>query len=245
MGKRKVKIFYFPLNRQVVLGLVGLVMLISFSFIKFDNSQPTIEQPVFKQQIKPYYHGPTDKQAISLTINVAWGQEYIPQMLDVLDEYNVKATFFFVGSWVKKFPELVAEIKEQGHELGNHGLKHVHPKQLSEEELKSLILENQRLIQEIADYKTNLFAPPYGEVDDRVAQIAGQIGYKTIMWSADTIDWQRPKPARIIQRVMRKAKSGGIVLMHPTKPTTQALPQIISKLQNEGYNIVTVSQLLE
>ncbi|AGB40687.1 putative xylanase/chitin deacetylase [Halobacteroides halobius DSM 5150] len=245
MSKRKIKFFYLPFNRDVVFGLLCMFILLSFGLINLLDSPAKVEQPVFQQEVKPYYHGPTDKQKVALTINVAWGQEYLPKMLDTLDKYDVKATFFFVGTWVKKFPELVKEIKKRGHELGNHGIKHLHPKQLSKDKLINLIKENEKLIQKVADYKTDLFAPPYGEVDKQVAQVAAEIGYKTIMWSTDTIDWQRPSSQVIIKRVLNKIEAGGIVLMHPTKPTAKALPTIINKLEDKGYSLVTVSQLLE
>jgi len=245
MSRRKVRIFYLPLNRDVILGFVGLIILLSFGFIHFDNSNNINEQAVFSQQNKAIYNGPEDKQAMALTINVAWGEEFLPSMLDTLDKYNVKATFFFVGRWVEKFPEKIKEIHERGHELGNHGFRHLHPKQLDKERLIKLIKDNEKLINKTTGYQTDLFAPPYGEVDDRVAQVAAEIGYKTIMWSADTIDWQRPAPEVIIKRVIDKASNGGIVLMHPTKPTAEALPQIIEKLQSKGYKLVTVSELLE
>ena len=242
MPKRKVKMFYLPLNQKVILGFIGFVMIVGFGVINFDNQ--TMEKPVFKQENKAYYRGPVDKNLMTLTINVAWGEEYLPQMLDTLDEYNVKATFFFIGRWVEKFPDLTKEIKERGHELGNHGFRHLHPKKLSKEKLINLIKENEKLISKTTGYKTDLFAPPYGEVDDRIVKVAGEVGYKTIMWTIDTIDWQRPNSEVIVNRVVSKAQKGGIVLMHPTKPTAKALPRVIKDLQTD-YKLVTVSQLLE
>ncbi|TDX46618.1 polysaccharide deacetylase family protein [Orenia marismortui] len=245
MSRRKVKIFYLPLNRDVLLGLIGVVMLLSFGVLHFDQSDQIQEQTVFNPQEKAYYQGPSGKKAMSLTINVAWGEEYLPSMLDTLDKYQVKATFFFIGRWVEKFPDKTKEIKERGHELGNHGYRHLHPKKLSKDKLVKLIKDNEELIYKTTGIRTNLFAPPYGEVDDRISEVASEAGYKTIMWSADTIDWQRPAPEVIINRVLSKAQNGGIVLMHPTKPTSQALAQIIEKLQAKGYKLVTVSELLE
>ncbi|MCK8823492.1 polysaccharide deacetylase family protein [Fuchsiella alkaliacetigena] len=193
---------------------------------------------------EPYYQGPEDKEAMALTINVAWGQEYIPEMLDVLAAEDVKATFFFIGKWVEKYPELTQEIAEAGHEIGNHGYSHAHPNQLSKEELVSLIKDNEKLLKEVTGKETDLFAPPYGEYNDKVVQIVDELGYKTIMWTADTIDWQRPAPEIITKRVLTKADKGGIVLMHPTEPTVKALPTMIKRLKDEGYQLVTVSQLL-
>ncbi len=244
MGKRGPKIFYIPLNRDLILGLTALIILVGFGILQFTSSND-VEETVFSQQGKIYYEGPKDKAQMALTINVAWGEEYLPAILDTLDKYDVKATFFFIGRWVEKFPDKVKEIQEKGHELGNHGYRHFHPKKLSKEQLIELIKENEKAIKDITGYQTNLFAPPYGEVDERIAQVAGEIGYKTIMWTADTIDWQRPKAEVIIERVLAKDTNGGIVLMHPTKPTAIALAEIIEKLQDKGYELITVSQLLE
>ncbi|MCK8826255.1 polysaccharide deacetylase family protein [Natroniella acetigena] len=244
MDKRKVRFFYLPINRQVIVGLLATVILISFGMIKF-NTPNYGEQPVFEAQNGAYYQGPTDQAKMSLAINVAWGEQYLPAMLDTLDQYQVKATFFFIGRWVEKFPELITEIEQRGHELGNHGFRHWHPKQLSKEELIGLIKDNEELIVAETGYKTDLFAPPYGEVDERIVEVAEELGYKTIMWTIDTIDWQRPSSDVILKRVIDQAENGGIVLMHPTEPTAAALSRMIANLQEQGYELVTVSELLE
>ena len=242
MAPKKIKIFYLPLNREVIFSLVLTVILLSYGVIQFDDNKS--DQAVFNSQPKAYYQGPTNKQQISLAVNVAWGTEYIPQILEILEAEEVSATFFLVGNWVEKFPELVVEIKEAGHEIGNHGYRHRHPKKLVEEELIALIKKNEDLIKNTADYKTKLFAPPYGEVDQRIVKVAHKIGYKTIMWTVDTIDWQRPEPEVIIERVVPKAENGAIVLMHPTQPTAAALPKIIKSLKDDGYKLVTITELL-
>jgi len=242
MKDKKVKYFYLPLNRKVLLCLILSVILVSYGVMEFDKQSP--QQAVFSQQPKAYYRGPTEKQEISLAINVAWGTEYIPQLLEILEKKDVHATFFLVGNWVEKFPDLTATIKEAGHILGNHGYRHRHPKQLAKEELIELIKKNEDLIRKKANYKTNLFAPPYGEVDSRVVKIADEIGYKTIMWTVDTIDWQRPDPEVINQRVSNKVVNGAIILMHPTKPTVDALPKMIDELKQDGYQIVPIPELL-
>ena len=112
------------------------------------------------------------------------------------------------------------------------------------EKIKELIKKNEDLIFKITGYRTNLFAPPYGEVDERITAVASRLGYKTIMWSADTIDWQRPSPDIIVSRAVNKVEDGGIILMHPTEPSTTALPRIISRIEERGFNFVTVSSLL-
>lgn len=242
MNPRKIKFFYLPLNREVIFCLVVAVILISYSVIEFEDHNG--EQTVFNPQAKAYYQGPTDKQQISFAINVAWGTKYIPQMLEILETQGINATFFLVGNWIEKFPDLVVEIKEAGHELGNHGYRHHHPQELVDKELIALIKKNEDLIKKTADYETKLFAPPYGEVDQRIVKTAHKIGYKTIMWTLDTIDWQRPEAEVIIERIVPQARNGAIVLMHPTQATVEALPGLIKGLQEKGYKLVTVTKLL-
>lgn len=190
-----------------------------------------------------YFHGIKGKDQVSLTINVDWGGEYIPGMLDCFSDYDIKVTFFVTGKWAEKNPELLSKMAEE-HEIGNHGYSHLHPKQLSRNGLIDLIKKNEEIIKGITGQTPHHFAPPYGEQDQRIVSIASSIGYKTIMWSADTIDWQRPAPEIIEQRAVNKIDDGGIILMHPTEPSLAALPQIISRIQERGFKFVTVSQLI-
>lgn len=207
------------------------------------HHEPTI--PVHSQPSQPYYHGIRGKNNISLTFNVDWGSEYIQDLLEIMAEKDVKATFFVTGTWAKNNKKLLQKIADRGHEIGNHGYSHRHPEQLGREKLISLIKRNEELIREITGEKTHLFAPPYGEVNKKITTTADSIGYKTIMWSADTIDWQRPHPEIIIQRAINKIEDGSIILMHPTEPTTKALPEIIAHLNKRGFNFVTVTHLLQ
>jgi peptidoglycan/xylan/chitin deacetylase (PgdA/CDA1 family) len=140
---------------------------------------------------------------------------------------------------------LVADVANQGHEIANHTYSHPHPNALSKDKNKEQITKNEELLKEITGIKTTLYAPPYGEYNDTVLSAAHELGYTTIMWSIDTIDWKRP-PAEIIKsRVMKKLHNGAIILMHPTESTAQALPDLIAQIQNKGYTITTVSDILQ
>ncbi|MFW5999014.1 MAG: polysaccharide deacetylase family protein [Halanaerobiaceae bacterium] len=206
--------------------------------------QNDLNIPVFNDSSTAYYHGIRGKNQISLTINVDWGEEYMASILKILADKNVKATFFVTGSWAGKNPEMLKQISELGHEIGNHGYSHAHPKNLSNQNLIELIKKNEELIYKITGKKTKLFAPPYGEVNERISKVANSIGYYTIMWSADTVDWQRPAPEIIVQRAVNKIDDGGIILMHPTEPSVKALSDIIDILENRNYKFVKVSQLI-
>ena len=205
-----------------------------------------IPATVGKDYFSPVFQGPTGKREVSLTINVAWGEEELPAMLAIFKQHGVKATFFFDGEWVKKFPEFVKQIEIEGHEIANHGLYHGHPVTMSKEELKRLIVDNAKLLKEVTGKEpAKLFAPPYGEFNEQIVAVAGNLGYRTIMWTIDTIDWQRPAPEVIIRRVVDKIKPGAIILMHPTVPTVKALERIVNTLRNQGYALVTVTELLK
>jgi len=201
---------------------------------------PSITQANFT----PYYRGPADQPFISLMINVDWGNEVIPAMLDVFRRYNVTTTWFLTGTWAEKNPELAAAIAQDGHEIGNHGGWHGLPSEMTPEQIQDLILTGEEKIMDITGQKPMLFAPPAGDFNQQTVAVAAELGYKTILWTIDTVDWQRPAPTVIIDRVVTRAQNGAFVLMHPTEPTLQALPLIIEQLQKRGYSVVPVSQIL-
>jgi probable sporulation protein (polysaccharide deacetylase family) len=204
----------------------------------FNNTQP-VNKPV------PIFHGNMASPKVAFACNVFWGEEYLPAMLNTLDENNIKITFFIGGSWGKRFPALVTELANRGHELGNHTYSHPHPNTIGKDKNKEQILRTEELVKELTAIKTSLYAPPYGEYNDTVLSAANELGYTTIMWSIDTIDWQRPPTEIIINRVMKKLHNGAIILIHPTEVTSKALPDLIQQIQNKGYTISTVSDIIK
>jgi len=195
---------------------------------------------------QPVREVPSAGKAVALTVNVDWGNEELVQMLDVLDQHGVKATFFLTGRWAKLFPELAREIAARGHEIGNHGLSHAHPTQLGRDALVELIQGNVPVLREAAGVEpVPLFAPPYGEQDARVVRTAAELGHWTTLWTLDTIDWQEPPPETIVERVVPRARDGAIVLMHPKPQTVAALPRIIAGLREKGYRLVPLWQMMQ
>lgn len=183
---------------------------------------------------------------IALTINVDWGNEDLLQMLDLFDEHNVKATFFLTGRWATSFPEIAREIAARGHEVGNHGLRHDHPTQISAAALHEMIAGGIRAIEEATGVRpVPLFAPPYGEQDERVVRTAATLGLWTTLWTYDTIDWQEPPPHVIIDRIVPRASDGGIVLMHPKPQTVQALPEMIRALRQKGLEPTPLWEMMQ
>lgn len=192
----------------------------------------------------PIYKGNENLTQVAFACNVVWGTEYIPSMLNIFREHDIKITFFIGGEWARDNPELLRRIVEEGHELGNHGFSHKHHNDLSFEEDVKEIKDTEDIIRDITGISTCLFAPPYGEFNNTTLRAASSIGYKTIMWSIDTIDWRGDGIDPIINRVLKKPHNGAFILMHPTDHTVAALPVIIKGLKKEGYKIGTISELL-
>lgn len=201
---------------------------------------PSITQAHFT----PYYRGPSIDRKVSLMVNVDWGDQFIPSMLETFREYDVTTTWFPTGRWVSNSPEMAKRIADAGHEVGNHGGWHGMASKMGADEVRKLILDGEERIQAITGQKPRIFAPPAGDMNKQTVAIAGELGYKTILWTVDTIDWQRPAATVIIDRILSRVGNGALVLMHPTKPTAEALPHIIKELQSKEYAIVTVSELL-
>jgi len=194
---------------------------------------------------EPIYKGLEDEKKIAFACNVVWGEEYLPQMLKLFRDNGIKISFFIGGQWAEKNEELLKSIHKDGHELGNHGYKHAHHSKLTPEGNRQEIKKTEEAVHRITGCKTTLFAPPYGDFNDTVVDTAEAMGYKVIMWSIDTIDWNTKDYNKILERLEKKHHNGAIVLMHPTKVTVQALPRMIENLKEHGYEITTVSDVLE
>lgn len=229
------------LKKQYILGFLIIIFLVIMSWVNIlgmysDRVIPTVA---------PVQKGSEENPLVGLMFNVDWGEEHLPAILDILRDQKVPATFFLTGTWAEKNPELVKRMINEGHEIGNHGGEHSHVEGMSKEELNALILQGEEKIMNACGSKpSKLFAPPYGEWTTETVQSAWEIGYKTILWTVDTVDWREPPPETIWKRALAGASPGSLILMHPTEPTREALPVIIQGLREKGLSPGTVSQVL-
>ena len=193
-----------------------------------------------------YYSGNTESNKISLMINVYWGTEYLDDMLEILDRYEVKTTFFVGGTWAVKESDMLKKMYDAGHEIGNHGYSHKDQDKLNREQNKNEILTTHTLVNDLIGVNMDLFAPPSGAYDKTTVEVATGLGYKTIMWTdgRDTIDWRDKDSDLIFQRAIKNCKGGDFVLMHPTQATADALDRIIKEIKNLGFELCTVSENL-
>jgi peptidoglycan-N-acetylglucosamine deacetylase len=174
-------------------------------------------------------------------------------MLETLKKEGVKATFFGSGRWAKNNPDMIKKMAAEGHEIENHGYSHPHPDKISVDENKREILRTEQVIEGLTGKKTTYFAPPYGEKGANGLRAAKELGYITTLFSLDTIDWH---PNTTVENIVQRAvypqtkmgvkpeKKGAIVLMHPKPNSVKALPTIILQLKQEGFHIVTISELV-
>lgn len=232
---RKIKIV------SLLSNLVIICVLVVVSVFTILPSSKTVSQ----NENGVYYSGNPDKPYISLMVNVYWGNEYLEQMLEIFLENDIQTTFFVGGTWASKNNELLQKIKDAGHEIGNHGFFHKDQDKLDYAQNKSEILNNHNLIKELLGVEMNLFAPPSGAYSSITLDVAESLGYKTIMWSKDTIDWRDHDASLILKRATTNLSNGDLILMHPTEATVQALSDIIANIKSQGFEIVTVSKNIE
>ena len=240
------RMFFIPKSLIQVL-LVCLICVLIFSgvwmFLGHDEADLRVEPTM----TEPIYCGSTKENKVALAINVDWGEDVLPDMLDTLRNQNVQATFFVTGRFAEKFPDIVMQIAEAGHEIGNHGYAHPHPDQLSVAQNQEDIQKAETILEQLIGEKPVLYAPPYGECGENCLTAAEQCGSTTILWTADTIDWEEPVPSHdvLVARVTgEKLQKGAILLMHPKPHTAEALEDIILNIGEKGYTCVKVSEVL-
>ena len=193
----------------------------------------------------PVYNVETEEKVLSISFDAAWGSANTEGILDILDRYEVKTTFFLVGFWVEKYPELVAELVARGHEIGNHSATHPHMSQLTEAQIREELKKASDLVLSITGQPTTLFRPPYGEYNDAVVRVSREEGYECVQWNVDSLDWKNLGTENMIHQCTKSVHPGDIVLFHnDSKYILEALPTILEYYTQTGYKIIPISQLL-
>lgn len=233
LGKKALCIFAFCI---IVIGGFGIVG-IRQAVISVGTGQRSL--PIYSVEVAG------QEKRVSFGINCAWGNEDIPQILDTLDQYQVKATFFLVGDWCERYPESVKQIFDRGHEIGNHSDTHADMPALSKTEISAEIENCSKKIEAVTGQKPKLFRPPSGAYNNAVVDTAHELGYQVIQWDCDSLDWKGLSAEEMQNRIFQKLRYGSILLFHnDTDYTAQALAPIIERIQADGYQIVPVGELI-
>ncbi|MFA9558034.1 polysaccharide deacetylase family protein [Evansella sp. AB-rgal1] len=192
----------------------------------------------------PIYRGNRQKPMVSFMVNVAWGNEYLPDMLKTMKDHDVRATFFLDGSWVKNNPKLAKMIIEEDHEIGNHAYSHPNMKNLSRSRINQEIQSTNEIIEATINKKPRWFAPPSGSYRQEVVDVAYEYGMRTVLWTVDTIDWRNPEYTSMAHRVIEKVEPGSLILMHPTASSAKGLELMIKGIKEKDLHIGMLSETL-
>lgn len=230
VGYRMIIVFFTIL-------LATAIIKINKDFDSLNVFSTTKELPIYSVERK-------DKK-IAISFDAAYGDEYTIEILDTLDKYKVKTTFFLVKFWVKNFPNRVEEIHKRGHEIGNHSATHPNMSQLTPKQIAEELNSTGDEITKITKEKPVLFRPPFGDYNDTLIREAKENGYYTIQWDVDSIDWKELGTQSVVDRVTRNVKPGSIVLFHNNaKYVNEYLPLVLERLIDDGYEIVPISELI-
>ena len=233
---------FFVFKRQtLLLILFGIIVLIG-GLILFTGHIVSASSPT--KQL-PIYAVATDEKKIAITFDAAYGSEETTKIINILKEKNVKATFFLVGFWVEKYPELVKTLDDSGIEIGSHSNTHPYMSKLTASQIESELKTSMDLIKNITGKDVTLFRPPYGDYNDTLVSVAENLGLKTIQWSVDSLDWKGLTTSQMMARITPSVENGSIILFHNNSDhIVEALPVIVDTLIEQGYSLVHVSDLI-
>lgn len=230
------------LNRRITI-LTNVALLVIFTAVFAVSFLPQTIVPIYGgDQVSAIYNGNREKPNVSLMFNVYENTEIVNAIVDTLDEYNVKATFFVGGCWADDNEQTLLKIRDSGHEIANHGYFHKDHKNLDYDGNKQEISSTGTVVKSLCGVTPTLFAPPSGSFSSLTLEAAYDLNYKVVMWSKDTIDWRDSQTDIIYNRATKNLENGDLVLMHPKAHTLDALPSIITYYKSVNFSIVTVSE---
>lgn len=226
---------------------LGALALAAVAFVSVPKAVTVSSSSAVNGRELPIYCVETEKPQIALSFDAAWGNEDTAKILEILAKHNVHVTFFMTGGWVESYPDDVKAILAAGHDLGNHSENHKNMSQLSDEQCKDELMKVHNKVKELTGYEMFLFRPPYGDYDNHVITNARDCGYYAIQWDIDSLDWKDYGAESILEKVINNEHlgNGSIILCHNgAKYTAQALDSLITGLQEKGYELVPISQLI-
>lgn len=230
--------------KSILAGIIALAMTVVLcisvhftgAYAVYYNGTP---------RLVPIYSVEREEKVISITFDCAWGTEYTDAILAALKASDVRATFFMVEFWTEKYSDFVKKIDESGCEIGTHSATHSYMSKQNTEEIKLELNSSSAAITGITGKQVDLFRAPYGDYDDELIRTASELGYYTIQWDVDSLDWKDLSATDIAMRVINGVQNGSIILMHNNGlHTAEAVPIILDTLKNKGYSFVPVGELI-
>ncbi|PHS35779.1 MAG: deacetylase [Alkaliphilus sp.] len=225
----------------IVISIIAVIL----SLIITHNFKEEVLNVFSQERLLPIYSVDTEEKKIAISFDAAWGAEHTDEILNILKQNDVKTTFFLVGFWVDKHPDMVKKIHEHGHEIGNHSNTHPNMSKLSKEEITRELNTTSNKIEEIVAVRPIVFRPPFGDYNNLLISTATEWGYTTIQWDIDSLDWKELGTEHVVDRIVNNVEKGSIILFHNNaKYVTQFLPLILEELKKQEYIIVPISSLI-
>ena len=232
-----------PRPKLRLLGLCGVLAMLCALYL--GPLQQDATAVVASQKVLPIYSVEREDKVISVTFDASWGGDKTLAILDLLDQYNAKATFFLVGIWVDKYPELVQEISKRGHEISNHSDSHAHFTQISDAQIRQELKDCSDKIEALTGTRPTLFRPPYGDYNSKVITVVRDAGYEAVQWSIDSLDWKNRGVSDLVKRATNNVQKGDIILFHnDSQYIVEALPTILQHYQAQGFTMIPAKDIL-
>ena len=239
-SKRNSFFHSFPFIFCIVFAFLGVVCALVFTLQSAEKAVAGM-----RARALPIYSVETQEKKIAISFDCAWGVDYTDKLLEIMAQNEVRCTFFATQFWVEKYPQYAKKIVEAGHELGSHSRTHSYMSKFSKEEIVSELSSSKLAIEKATGQTTDLFRAPYGDYNDRLIEVAKEVGFFTIQWDVDSLDWKNLSANEIAMRVVNGAKKGSIILCHNNGlHTAESLPMIFSTLKNRGYTFVPIGELI-
>ncbi len=228
---------------KLLLCLVLIMVLLAINF----GGENALAQVYFNKTYRkvPIYSVQTDQKVVAISFDAAWGADKTQSIMKVLKEHDCNATFFLVGFWVDKYPDIVKSIYDQGFDIGTHSNTHPDLTKQSSDTVKLELSTSMQKITAITNKQVKIFRPPFGAYNNTVIDVASSLGLTTIQWDVDSLDWKGIPHSTISSNILTKVHNGSIILCHNNADhIVEALPTVLSCLKDRGYKVVSVYDLI-
>ncbi len=236
---------FFSIKRKSIVTVLVVIALVAICMTGMANEQVSA---VFNNQSLrkvPVYGVDTNEKIVALTFDAAWGADKTQGILDILDKHGVDGTFFLVGFWIDKFPDMVKKIAESGCDIGNHSNNHLNMSTLSKEKIAEELDYVTEGVKQLTGIETKFFRPPFGYYNNTLLEVVEEKNMIGVQWTVDSLDWKGLSATEILSRVNKGVKNGTIILFHNNSDNIlEALPLVIANLKNQGYKMVKISDLI-
>ena len=227
---------------KIILAMLVVVIMLCISFEGGACAQVWFGS---SSRLVPIYRVDTEEKQVAISFDAAWGADKTQEIIDILAEYDATATFFLVGFWVDKYPDMVKAIDEAGLEIGTHSNTHPDMAKLDKDTIVSELETSISKIKDITGKEVKVFRSPYGSYNNTLLNVCSELGLKAIQWDVDSLDWKGLSASEVTDRVMQKAQNGSIILMHNNADNVcDSLKLTLDWLVMKGYKVTSVGELI-